>query len=375
MEIGMKRTPEFAAESTPLMTSSTYKGFLDRQARACGQEMAAFLETIHQGPGFSERTQKVAAYDPDVEKIASKEENARAVEEIGRGQCEGDTITLGPYALSYSKQGSWIHESNSCLIEILPTSDKQDTHTLLGSIKQVEDRILSRGIAGGKINFTIGSPQPLINETRLADAIASQTLCRLHACQKSNRIMAVCASVGSKNTSEPVSLRGIILHEIGHILEPKLSKEKNRIGKSLEENPEAALRAFQMISPHYLAKQAPKIFENLRVLQEAKRAGKETVQVNGEPFPLHIYKSTLSEKCEEELFAEMVKCFYLEPAMHRSVPEPEMTGWKEFDDLQNILLREARYTLRKETSKEVFPLSRRTPTIRLWESVQDMLSH
>lgn len=186
--------------------------------------------------------------------------------------------------------------------------------------------------------------------------------------------MAVCASTGSKNTSEPISLTGIILHEIGHILEPKLSKEKNRLGKSLEENPQAALRAFQMTSPHYLAKQAPRIFENFRVLQEAKRAGKETIQVNGEPYPLHVYKSSFSEKCEEELFAEMVKRFYLEPAMHRRVPDAETTGWKEFDDLQNILLREARYTLRKETSKEVFPLSRRTPTIRLWESVQDMIT-
>lgn len=187
-------------------------------------------------------------------------------------------------------------------------------------------------------------------------------------CSASNRLTAVCAA-GGHGGKEPILLAGILLHEIGHILELPLIEESCSLDISLAENQNGARVALAMVSPLYLGKHGEQILENLWAITKAELAEKETVTVAGESRLLYEYKNDMIDQCTQELFAEMMKAFYLEPAMTGLAPEPKQTGWHEFDDIQNILLGEARFTLQKGISKAVFPLPRRKPDIRFWEPI------
>lgn len=332
--------------------------FLDKNSRLCFQKEAQLQGEVHALPNNA-FLQKIRAYNPDVAEASKMEENSRPAQPIGRSD---NPIKLGHKTLQYSQEGMWINETATLLLEIHPDSDQKDTIELLKALKPIEEKILARGLAGGKLRIQIGTEQPEPEKPRLADSRADTHTIRAQTCSHSKRLISVCAWLG---TQKQISLEGILLHEIGHILAPQLNSEKNRLGRSLERHIDEAVIATKKISPHFLGKQIEKIKENLSVIQDMEDKGKKTVKVDGIRWETFLYRSHLIQNFQEELFAEMLREFYLEPVLHGVKKEKQKTGWPELEHLKTILTREAKYSLKtKGYQTEVFPQKRREPSLQ-----------
>lgn len=335
--------------------------YLDKAIRACPKDKAELVQ--EQDPTNSH----IRAYNPMIGTLAELHCEERIPQPTGKGKTIGEEAQIQGLTFTYEKEGQWLWESHTCRIEILPDTDKPDAEILLKTLRPIQENILSRGIAGPKITFRIGNEQPLENEPRLADSNATERLVRFPTSSNKSRLIAVGASKAAG-----ISLQGIILHEIGHILSPLLSKEIRMILVSLEENLSEITDQLQEISPHYLKDQAKRTLENFQTLKEIKEKGTQSIKVGGKSWHPENYKTHLIDHFTQELFAETVRALYLEPCLHQKEKTLPKTRWEGFNNLCTILQREVRFTLRKEEiNTPLFPQKRKTPTISLFEPIQD----
>ena len=339
--------------------------YLDKNVRACKQETADLVATE------KEKGNKIQAYNPLVGALAEAYCEERKPIQIGKTDIGAEKDLKG-LTFIYETDGHWRWESPTCRIEIWPRADIQDTELVLEELQPIQTELLARGITGPKLTFQIGIEQPDPKAPRLADAIADDRTIRFPTSGNNSRIVAVGAQKGAG-----ISLKGVILHEIGHILTPLLSKEIRWMGRSLEKGIGQIAETLKEISPHYLGPQAKDVEKSFQILKKLEGEGKETVQIGGETWDLNLYRNHLIDHFTQELSAELIRARYLEPALQREkLPELEKSGWKEFDSFCQILDREVRFTLRKEEiNTPLFPKKRREPTIRFWEPVQDLIEN
>jgi hypothetical protein len=281
--------------------------YLDKNVRACKEESAELVA--------SERGSwnRIRAYNPMIGTLAEAHCEERTPAPIGKVDI-GTEKELAGLTFTYETDGCWRWESPTCKIEILPRADIQDTEEVLQMLKPIQTELLARGITGSKITFQVGIEQPEAKNPRLADAIADERLVRLPTSSNNSRILAVGAQKGAH-----ISLKGVILHEIGHILAPLLAKEIRWMGRSLEKGIGPIAKPLREISPHYLAPQGKEVGKNLQILKKLEGEGKETIRIGKETWDLHLYKNHLIDHFIQELSAEVIRARYLEPCLGRNL--------------------------------------------------------
>lgn len=342
---------------------------LDRNCRGCESDNAKLIESVAEGWETQPEWQHIRPYSPEVNELLEKNSRSRPTQPIREGMYIGDSQSIEDYAFHYTEKGWWEHEGTDCHISILPNADRTDIGFLLQTFREIHEKIVTRGITGGKISVEIGNGQPIRGTTRLADAIACDHLIRFPIANNGCHLAAVCAAQGAN-----LSLQAIILHEIGHLLEPKLSKQIGWLSRTLEKNLIRCQDALKEISPHYLGKQAITVAAVLSELEKIEAAGQKSIVIAGQTWEPCDYRNHLIDHFTHELAAEMIRDFYLEPALAGCLRTKTLSGWPEFDGLQTILRREARHTMDKtKVGVPVFPDTRRNPKPTICESIRDFM--
>lgn len=352
-------------------TQQSIQRLLDENCRGCQTENAKLTESIWGGQAEEtpSEAQHIRPYSPEIEELLEKNSRSRNAQPIGEGNFFGESLTIEGYEFHYNKFGTWKHEGVDCNITIRPNADRADTTSLLQKFRITHERILTRGIAGGKVSVEIGNGQPLKGITRLADAIGCDYLIRFPVTKNGNHLAAVCAEKGAN-----ISLQAVILHEIGHLLETKLTKEIGWLSRTLEKNLSRCQDALKEMSPHYLGKQAAKVATVLGDLDKMENEGRKSIVLEGVTWVPYQYRNHLIDTFTHELAAEMIRDFYLEPALAGCLRTKTTCGWPEFDGLQIILRREARHTMGKsKVGTPVFPRDRRNPKQTLGETIRDFM--
>lgn len=344
--------------------------FLNGTGRCCPEADAVIESTVTQRTMFDGVTesQTVQAYRPIMGTLAEVNSTSRIPDAIGKGKYLGDQKTLAGYSFYRGEIGAWEYETATCKIEIHPSADKEDVETWLQTFKEVESKIIDRGISGGKITFELGGDQYDPEKIVVGQAFASTKLVRFPTAANRQHLLAVCLENGTKGTIHEVSLHGILLHEIGHILAPHLSKEIEFLKIALVGKLPQAAAALKIISPSYLGKTVERKAELLRAAQLSPE-----ITIKGKAMDSETFTSVTVSHLGDEIWAEMVRHYYLEPALSGTIPTHTPTGWKGFDEIASILQREARYNLRnKKGSCPLFPEKRRQASL-VPEFIQDML--
>jgi len=347
--------------------------FLNKKIQRCDEKEAAFtsLSTIENLRKLKpKRMNTIRCYGPEYEGIAEVSSKKTPASPLGKG-APNAKLSLHGYTFNWTEEALWRCDRKSCSILIHPHSDINDVQTVLKSLRPIETNVLSRGcVTRETINFHIGTPQwDPINKNVAASSDYIEKRVSLFTTDNNSHIFGARLQEAAK-----IPLTKIILHEIGHLLEPLLNDSIRELTHSFYEIPTSISKTLQEISPHYLGKNAEGIIENIRMLNRAKFEKKKTISVNGKTKNTDTYRRSWGDWIVQETFAEMLSHYYLEPCLTRKLPPEPKSGWKALDDFAHRLLREAKLNFKKDSiDKPLFPEHRKQTRHSFIEKIQDFM--
>lgn len=327
------RDPAFPA----IHTSMTI--LLDEKLRACKQHAAVFSsETTKE----NEENQTLDAFNTDYEKEAEALSEANPANPIGNGKPAATKRFQGFHFLWAGNR--WEHQAPTHTIEIAPQCDLKDVELWLKAFQPIAKNILSRAIVKRThLLFQLGTPQSDAHRV----AYAQDSTIGFPVCQNQCHLLATKLAEASKKTANPVNIENIILHEIGHTLGKYFSEEKSDIQMTILDSFPLGQGLLQEISPHYLGDNRAKIPEKITLLKTIEALeGTEEAKKSTRQF---------ARRLGAEIFAEMLRYYYLEPCLNKQIKKPATTKYKILLDFAHILTKEAQITLQREVGTPPFP--------------------
>jgi hypothetical protein len=354
--------------------------FLNLKFQPCTQPDAVF-ESISSKRNRNrlnpERTMDIRFYDSDLFQKAGTVSQQSPVQPVGRGT-PGQVMDIHGRKFEWNtKAKHWFSDRLTNTVLLYPTADRSDTEKVIREIGRIESTILARGLAGREIiQFHIGGQQADPENPKVASAVdfAGKHVHLYSFGDNDSAKGNPSHIVASKLVELGCPLENVILHEIGHLLEPLLEYNIPRMERTFSKGILECRSLLESISPQYLGKQYEGIIEQLRTLNMALRDGSETLLVGPKMEKVQTihYHADWIANATREITAECIREFYLKPCLSGLEPIEEKTGWNELDELLHRLCREARITMKREPT-ELFPERRKTRQPQLIETIQDML--
>lgn len=346
---------------------------LDENYQPCTEKSAAF-ESVSTETNRStlkpERRSEIRFYGPHhLEEAETLSRNAR-VNPVGEGGPDSE-LNLSGWTFHWSHESRWESHHTTFSVIIPADTDKADALRALNCIRKVEQTILSRGLAGNEpIRFHLGGPQWDKKKPNVAGAVDYQGKhIHLFACENGSHMIA------AKLDEAGRPLENVILHELGHLLEPLLQGSIRELETTIRKELPTCRSMLKTISPHYLGEQIDAICSQLQTLNEIIQSGAKSILVGKEKekWDPEKYRAQWLYEITHEIAAEAIRHFYLLPCLHREPPVEIATGWKELDAFTHRLAREARITQSRKPA-ELFPMKRKNRHIPLLVTIQDQLS-
>ena len=322
--------------------------YLDKNLRRCRQKNAVLLDLA----GQTKRTkgenllpaweQSLRGFGPEIGRAIKKNCKTLGPDPVGVG-AEKEQIKIASYKFGWETDGFWRCRRQQCEIRIMPEASLEDTGLLLAKLKKIEGRILNRGRATWERPIIrIGTRQK--DQERIAGAYAapSDGMHLFFFCADDNcRLMATRAEAACA-----IPLEKIILHEIGHLLEPLLKHKIEILQEGVFDHMGEIKPLLEKISPHYLGTQFEALLEGAEKIRLAALEQKETIRVNGVEKNREEYSGNQRRHIASELAAETLRHFYLEPCLTGKPVRPEKTPWKNLNSFIGILCKEAEHSLK-----------------------------
>lgn len=355
--------------------------WLNQNLHRCSQSDAVMLsakEQIYRGTLTPEQNESLRAYSPEIaDAIEQSAENLTPDPISAPNDAIGNKLRFeiaGEEEIHFHWQptkeateqniqiaAGWESNGAGYRIRIYPGCDREDAKKAVAAIQKIGRGILHRGLATGEtIEFHIGCPQqPGQNNVATSVNFLGKRV-GLPLTKNNCHIMAVRAD------NLGIKLQTTLLHEIGHLFEDLLKTNLREIDRSLANQFHLAKSILQEISPHYLGQKAQDIDENLELLAAAIREKRKTITIGAETEGRKVgpekYLSEWTEWLAQEMFAELLRHYYLEPCMTEILPTEEKSGWPELDRFIHRLRREAKINMDRTTAIEpLFAKKRQTP--------------
>jgi hypothetical protein len=361
--------------------------YLDLHMLPCTEPDASFETVSSQknrdrlGP---ERKMDVRFYDSELYQKAVDISRTIPTKPIGIG-IPGQVMNIHGRKFEWTEENLWLSEHLTNSVTLHPTTDRTDTENVIRVLARIESNILARGLAGREpIHFHLGGNQHDPEKPKVASAVdyrgkhihlfafatntGGQETCGDQSHMQSHMVAPQLVGLGCP-------LENMILHEIGHLIEPLLEFNIPRMERTFSKGILESRNLLEKISPKYLGKQYEGILEQVRVLNKALRDGRETILVGPklEKVKTIHYHAEWTSMVTREVTAECIREYYLKPCLTGQKPTEEKTGWDELDEFIHRLCREARITMTKEPA-ELFPERRENRQPRLVETIQDCLN-
>jgi hypothetical protein len=334
-----------------------HQTFLNRDVVRCEQADAVFEHEHGKLREFSnEIHQSLRMYDPRVAQLAEVLSGKTPVNPIHAGKPKEKTEIQGFHFVCI-EPNEWRCERTNCPVILHAGTDLEDAKLILGKIKRIERKVLARATITGPIEFHIGMPQWPTHH-HVATAITELTRARVILFQTKSGGHVMAAKV---EQAAGIPAENILLHEVAHTLEITLQDHRENLRQTLHDDLRDAADILTIISPHYLGIQMPAILKELADLRELKNAGAKTITLQKKSGPdtvrLNPYLMEKIRYLTEEVFAEAIRHFYMEPCMTGKIPSTPVTGWDAFDLLTATMREEAEKTIQRpmEPSSGKFP--------------------
>jgi hypothetical protein len=323
-----------SSNQIPTITNTwlMYKSLLDGEGAMCDKKSARFeSDTQFAVINYRKDTlQTLHSFRTDDWRAAKSAAKVRPAKSLGNGKFEGDTQTIGQHTLTWTDRETWTRETQSTRVEIEPAVDAEDACQWLDAFLPIQTALFDRKLLRNqKITFKIGGNAYQKNgEGVIAEAMENMSLVKFPAMPDASRIKAVCMEIGSKNEPSPIRLTGIILHEVGHLLERCLSEVIDDLEEWVEKDLHKIEDTLVEISPHCLKFRKENWKRDFAAIERG-----EPIQINGEKTPARKALVKLKREIAHEIFAEAIRHYFLEPQLHGYQLDPPKTGWEEFDEL------------------------------------------
>jgi hypothetical protein len=326
-----------------------HHAFLNRNVVRCNAADAVFEHEQGKAGDFLPGTrQSLRMFDHEISKLAEDLAQQTPVNPVRSGK-PSQTLELEGFQFSCVEPNQWECERSHCKVVLHAGADNSDTALILRNIYEIERKIFTRASSGPPIEFQIGVPQWPTHH-HVACAITEPTHARILVFQTQSGGHILAAKI---EQATEIKVGKILLHEIAHTLETLLSDHRENLRQTLHDDLALASEALKEISPHYLGKQLPAILKELDALKTLKASGKKEVliQKDGKESTCNLAPYLLEKirHLTEEVFAETVRHFYLEPCVSGKPPTPPNTGWEALDKLAGTLCIEAQKTISKPT--------------------------
>jgi hypothetical protein len=321
--------------------------FLNRNLHVCTEEQAIYLSRClndFKDPRIEE-TQELESYSSKLTQAAERISQSKTPNPIGAGKTPTQKLSLA--GLQFSWEGThWELDRINHQIRISPATDRNDATVVLETLKSIRTGVFNRSfLATEETIFIIGATDKE-SENCVASAqrkkIGRQTynLIRIPFCENGAHLIPVQLddhlSQSFPTSGKHGDLQKIILHEIGHTLRVKFQEQRENLRRFTEIEFGAIAPVLKEISPVYLGTQADDITESILL----KRA--RTLFLDDTPTEIKLEANRdltrYSQKIGAEVFAEMLRHYYLEPCVSRIFPPPPSTGVPEFDQFAAKLI-------------------------------------
>ncbi len=324
--------------------------FLTGNGTLCEEEKAVLISKREKRGEFpkAQIQEHVRAYRIELLALMEAEAEKRPAVPIPIQQ----TATVAGYPLTWNGK-NWEFETPAIRLKIEAQTDQQDLEKLLSVLHPIEEKILSRGIGKKKVEIEVGCLQWEDSKSTAAASLRDENLIWFPSSQTIGRLSSTCLETASQSTPQPVSLQGIILHEIGHLLEPQFENELTGLRDNLATHLGNIQEFLETVSPHYLVHQTPQIQKNLLEITSLQNKRLETTKIKGITYDLEALKQNNSSKITQELFAECVKKFFLEPIMGFPPPPNLKTTWPALNLLTSRLETERKKTISSEKTQSI----------------------
>lgn len=319
--------------------------YLNNQLQRCRKEDAILCDEkapICHGNFLPGWEQSIKGFTPEVGAKIKKNCESLEPDPLNLG-IRGEHINLGGYRFEWDEAGFWKSRRQQCEIRLVPDVSRSDATALLKRLRKVEEKILNRGRATWERPIIrIGAKQK--EHDRIAGAYAggAEGLHLFFFCAPDNcRLMATRAEAACG-----IRMEKIILHEIGHLLEPLLKDTIDILQEGIFDHLAELEGLLKKVSPYYLGgNEFPLLVEEAAALRTAARKNLENITVNGIEKNREAYTKKRRVEITSEIAAELLRHFYLEPCLTGKAKPPESTPWKNMNAFLAILIEEARKSL------------------------------
>ena len=312
------------------------QSFLDEKLRATPMHTAVFLDRATHTS--MEELRQLETYNSQYHLAAETWSQTHSSEKLEISNPKTNQKTIGGFAFAWDGK-SWIHTAPTFQLEIDPNCDKKDAEDWIKKFKPIACQLLNRAtVKRETLTFRLGCHL----EKKCVAAAAGNTI-SFPFCENESHLLACCLSRASHKAKglKPVALQNIILHEIGHTLKHYFSHQRELIIASVSSQIKNGEKLLGTISPHYLGEQHQNItnkFALLKTLGETDTT--EAAQ--------HSEYATLIGR---EIFAEMVRYYYLEPCLSKKLPRQPNSSYGILNQFAKDLLEQAKWTLKKTIGK------------------------
>lgn len=345
--------------STKLKLNMTSTSYLDSRTRRCRRKDGVFTSTASStGPTGKETAhQSLVAYSGKHLAAGRVAEMERPCQPISWG-AEGETRSIEGYP-AYWAGNRWEVKTATYTIEIKPETDLEDLKAWLIAFNPIQDKIIGRGLGTRPIILTVGEHPWENDEGTIARATNRNKTGNpdeiwFFTSGNSSRLLGATIEAGTKGKEWAVSLKGMILHEIGHTIENLLVAARAEIEAGILDNMERAGVVANAASPHYLGEDWGTAIEDTLVLEKAKRANQNVIFVQAgteRTISPEQYERWKKQQWTSEIFAEVIREYYLEPTLEGKPKHAPQTGWDKLDELTEFLRKEVEESLRAERTK------------------------
>lgn len=306
---------------------STRKHLLDHQLKYCEEPQAVFQETE------TRKGQDIECFDLEYIQAAQKwaSKNPHTPLPIG------ETLTLQGKTFQ-REEDKWIWRSESLEITLNPKTSKDSAERLLATINQAQPILKRRLVHNDKIRVLLGySDRPCV-------AAALKNILMFPLTENGNILADALAESSKDSSKEKVTLSLIFLHELGHTLRTYLLYIREDMIARIGEEFFSCEKLLKEISPHYLGKQFNNTAARLASLQIRNSSPEQAEEL-----------AKLKISLTGEIFAEMVRHYYLEPLLLGEKRKTPPTKTKSITEFGNILQEELEGSL-QHTHPKAFPI-------------------
>lgn len=295
---------------------------LDHRLKYCGKPSAVFSESE------TGKNQEIEYFDADYNRAAEAWAKNQTTQPTPPPQFEGTPFS--------DEDDHWAYDGEFITVLIEKKADQKSTERCLKTLKKLKPILQRKLLHREFITIAIMGNRPCVGATQ-GNTITLPLL-------PNGVIRADAFSESKTKDKPPITLENLLLHEIGHTLRKHLYDERENLALSIRDEFFSYGPILQEASPHYLGLQFPFLVGEMSLLQEPPPSKEKTEKL-----------TQLTKTLVGEVFAEVVRTYYLEPVLHgKSKPIPPCKG----QIMQGILTRiqEEQEVGLKTKTPQPFPL-------------------